>query len=136
MLNDDLPPRDGLFSKIKSSTAAQLWIVAAVAIAFFLTVKYLGIARDCGPAPRGGQCAFDSTLMQEFGLAGAFMIWIIASARILWAKSRREKAKRKKRAHDESFVDPEYDRGASMLLNRLEDDKRRAAEDRVRNRRA
>ena len=135
-MDDELPPRVGVISKIKNSTAAQLWIVAAVAIAFFLAMKFLAIARDCGPIPHGVRCAFDSTSMQELGLAGAFVIWIIASARVLWAKGRRETALRKRRLHDDAFVDPEYDRGASVLLNRLEDDKRRAAEDRVRNRRA
>lgn len=74
--------------------------------------------------------------MVKLGLAGAIIIALVASASILWAKRARTMAARKKRTHGESFVDPEYDRGAAMLVNRLEDDKRRAAEDRVRNRRA
>ena len=123
MTDDDLLPRDGVIAKIRNSTSAQLWIVVAVSIAFFLMMRYVARARG-------------SALIAELGLAGAFLIWIIASAYILRAKGRREVALRKKRLHDETFVDPEYDRGASMLLNRLEDDKRRAAEDQVRNRRA
>ena len=123
MTDDDLLPRDGVIAKIRNSTSAQLWIVVAVSIAFVLMMRHVGRIRDLAR-------------MTEFGLAGAFLIWIIASAYILRAKGRRELALRKKRLQDETFVDPEYDRGASMLLNRLEDDKRRAAEDRVRNRRA
>jgi hypothetical protein len=118
MTDDDLLPRDGVIAKIRNSASAQLWIVVAVAIAFILALRLLGYA------------------LTTFGLVSVFLIWIIVSACILWAKGRRETALRKKRLHDETFVDPEYDRGASMLLNRLEDDKRRAAEDRVRNRRA
>ncbi|HEV7703229.1 MAG TPA: hypothetical protein VGO46_03010 [Gemmatimonadaceae bacterium] len=78
----------------------------------------------------------DVPLIAKLGSAAALVILLIASVRIVRSKRRRDIASRKKRSHDDTFVDPEYDQGASVLLNRLEDDKRRAAEDRVRNRRA
>ena len=78
----------------------------------------------------------DDELPPRDGVIAKIRSWIMASAPVLWVTGSRNGARKKKRRHDDSFVDPEYDRGASMLLNRLEDDKRRAAEDRVRNRRA
>ena len=113
-----------------------LWIVIAVAISFYFAMKYAGIAGDCGPHDHDGQCGMGAFFMKIFGLVGAIIIWLGMSGQILSAKRRRERRFRNQRRHDESFVDPEYDRGAAMLVNRLEDDKRRAAEDRVRNRRA
>lgn len=136
-MRDDSPEtRDGVIEKIRHSTAAQLWIVVAVAIAFFLVMKYLGIAGDCGPHDRDGQCGMGAYLMEVFGVVGAIIIWIGASGRILWAKRKREHRLRSRRLHGEDFVDPNYDRGAALLQNRLDDDKRRDMRERDPNRRA
>jgi hypothetical protein len=123
--NDSSFPRDGVIAKIRNSTAAQLWIVAAVSVAFFLVMKYAGFAGDCGPHDRDGQCGIGAAMMDEFGISGAIMLWIIASGYVLWAKRRRARAIRSRRLHGEDFVDPEHDRGAALLQNRLEDDRRR-----------
>jgi hypothetical protein len=74
-------------------------------------------------------------MMTAIEIAAALLI-LIATASIVRARRRRDVATKKNRSPDDAYVDPAYDTGASMLLNRLEDDKRRAAEDRVRNRRA
>ena len=134
MTNASRAKRDGVISKIRNSTTAQLWIVVAVAVAFFLAMRYLGIVGDCGPHDRDGQCGIGAAMMEEYGIAGAIMIWILASGHILWAKGRREHELRSRRLHGEDAVDPEHDRGAALLQNRLEDDKRKDAEDRARNR--
>ena len=137
MTDDDaLPPSDGVIAKIKNSTSAQLWIVAAVSVAFFFAMKYIGIASDCGPNSHDGQCGMSTFFMKVFGLLGGIIIWLGLSWRILWTKRQRDRRHRRQRLHGESIVDPEYDRGAAMLQNRLDDDTRRAMEDRVRNRRA
>jgi hypothetical protein len=127
MENDSPPVRDGVIARIKNSTAAQLWIVAAVAVAFFLAMRYLGIAGDCGPHDHDGQCGMGAFFMQVFGVLGAILIWAGASGQILWAKRRRERRLRRRRLRGEDFVDPMVDRGASLLQNRLDDDKRRDA---------
>jgi hypothetical protein len=66
--------RDGVISKIRNSTTAQLWIVVAVAVAFFLAMRYLGIAGGCGPRNHSGQCGMSVLFMQVFGIIGAIII--------------------------------------------------------------
>jgi hypothetical protein len=127
MVNDSPPARDGVIARIKNSTAAQLWIVAAVAIAFFLAMRYIGIAGDCGPHDNGAQCGMGAFFMQVFGMIGAIIIWAGASGQILWAKRRRERRLRSRRLRGDDFVDPMLDRGAALLQNRLDDDRRRDA---------
>jgi hypothetical protein len=118
-----------VISKIRNSAAAQLWIVVAVAIAFFLAVRYLAIASGCGPHDHDRRCGMSTFYGQVFGGLGAIIIWIGASGQIVWAKRRRERRLRSERLHGEDSVDPEHDRGAAMLQNRLEDDRRRDAQD-------
>jgi len=127
MVNESPPVRDGVIAKIKDSTTAQLLIVVAVAVVFFLAMKYIGIAGDCGPHDHDGQCGMGAFFMQVFGAVGAVIIWAGASGQILWAKRRRERRLRRRRLRGEDFVDPMVDRGASLLQNRLDDDKRRDA---------
>jgi hypothetical protein len=127
MVNDSPPARDGVIAKIKNSTTAQLWIVVAVGVAFFLAMRYLGIAGDCGPHDHDGQCGMGAFFMQVFGAIGAIIIWVGASGQILWAKRRRERRLRSRRLHRDDFIDTKLDRGAALLQNRLDDDRQRDA---------
>lgn len=126
MVNDSPPARDGAIARIKNSTTAQLLIVVTVAVAFFLVMKYWSIADDCGPRDHDGQCGMGAFVGQLFGAVGAIVIWFGASGYILSAKRRRERRIRSRRLRDE-FVDPMLDRGAALLQNRLDDDRRRDA---------
>ena len=127
MVYDSPPERDGVIARIKSSTAAQLCIVAAVAVAFFVAMRYWSIADDCGQHDHDGQCGMGAFVGQLFGAVGAIVIWFGASGYVLSAKRRRERRLRSRRLHGDDFVDPMHDLGAALLQNRLDDDKRRDA---------
>jgi len=66
--------------------------------------------------------------VSQFFLAiGALLILLAAGGLILWGRRRRARRQRDARLHGEDFVDPSVDRGAAMLQNRLDDDRRRDA---------
>ncbi|MDQ2765518.1 MAG: hypothetical protein M3Y30_00055 [Gemmatimonadota bacterium] len=135
-MSDSPAPRDGLIARIKHRTSAQLWIVAALGVGFYLVMHAGARIGQCGLFDSINRCGMATFVAEVFGVFGAIVIWIGLGGRVYWAKRRRERRLRNQRLHDENFVDPEYDSGAAMLQNRLEDDERRASEDRVRNRRA
>lgn len=127
MLSDSPRARDGVIARIRNSTAARLWIVTTIAVAIFLAMRYWGIARDCGPREHDGLCEMSASAGQLSGAVGAIVFWLGASAYVLSARRRRERRLRIRRLHGDDFVDPMVDRGAALLQNRLDDDRRRDA---------
>src|SRR5664279_4590037 len=76
MASDSPPPREGVIARIRESTAAQLWIVAAASVVFFLVFKIAGMLGDCGPHDHDGQCGMGAFVGELFGGFGAIIIWI------------------------------------------------------------
>ena len=125
MASDSSPPREGVIARIRESSAAQLWIVAAASVVFFLVFKIAGILGDCGPHDHDGQCGMGAFVAELFGAFGAIVIWIGLSAQILWARRRRERRRRRQRLRGDGSVDAMTDHAASLFQNRLDDDARR-----------
>jgi hypothetical protein len=127
MENDSPPARDGLIAKIRESPTAQLWVVAAGAVAFFLVFKIAGMLGDCGPNDHDGQCGMGAFMGEAFGAFGAIIIWIGLSARILWAQSRWKRGRKHQRLHSDDIVSSMPDHAAALFQNRIDDDVRRDA---------
>jgi len=127
MAGDAPPARDGVVAKIRRSTVAQLSIVAAGSVAFFLLFKIGGILADCGPHYHDGQCGMGAFVAEVFGGFGAIIIWLGLSARILSTQRRRARGRRHQRLHGDDSVDPMPDHAAALFQNRLDDDARRDA---------
>jgi hypothetical protein len=119
-VNSNLP-RDWseLAYRIRNSASAQMWIVVAVAVTFFLVMKFWS-AGSC-EHNSSSTCGVGIFVGEAFGFIGAFIIFIGAGARVLYVDLKRRRA-RPVRVKDKSAADEAHDSGAALFQERLAED--------------
>jgi len=120
--------RSELAQRISNSASAQIWIVIAVSVSFYLVFR-IASAAQCGRSD--GQCGMAAYLEAVFGFVGAIIIFIVAGGRVLWAQRERERRAIKQRRKG-IRPDAEHDFGTALFRERLADDGPRDGEERSR----